>query len=109
MASPWNQHGASCIGTLQMKWGGGVFVKKTWKMGAVFCIKKLDLPQRRVHYLFDILLTWGDGVRTHPTHPRLLTDLCSLLYNKSTTSGRPEGNRHQQVRDKAAVNRQQIE
>jgi len=104
MASTWNQHGASCIGTLQMKWG--VFFVKNVENGGCF-VKKWTFLQRRVQYLFCILLIWG--VRTHPTHPRLLTDLCNLLYNKSTTSGRPEGNRHQQVRDKAAVNRQQIE
>jgi len=44
-------------------------------MGGCFFVKKWTFPKRRVHYvqyryfLFYILLFFGGGVRTHPTHP----------------------------------------
>ena len=57
---------------------GGVFCKKSGKWGVFFC-KKVDLSSTQgvlctvSVFLFYISLIWG--VRTHPTHPPLPTDL----------------------------------
>jgi len=81
-----------------MNWGGGAFCKKTTGKcgGGCFFVKKWTFPQRRVHYVqyqffkFYILLIWGEGVRTHPTHPppaygpELPTSL-SCLADRSVT------------------------
>jgi len=50
-----------------------VFVKK-WKMGrGCFFYKKVDLPQRRVHYVHVSILYFTfyylGGAYLHPTHP----------------------------------------
>jgi len=97
MASTWNQHGASCVGTLQMKWGG-VFCKKTWKMGAVFCLKNWTFLNAGCTIYFTFYLLGEMGcVRTQrtpaclrtraacTTNPQHLDVLKATDINKSAT------------------------
>ena len=85
-------------GRQEIKWGGGVFVKK-WKMCGCFFVKKWTFPRRRVHYvqyqyfLFYILLTCGGayapayapayGPASTPTHPTKCSTWATKLVDKN--------------------------